>query len=406
MEELNSAARDIIDNEIGKSFFADIKQKLNESKYESNVYMLSKQFRMHPAIGDFVSKLFYNGKVVSARTASECSLNIKGLEEPIIFVDTSGMGSEARETRQDMSLYNDGEILAIEEELLPMLKSALDAGASVGILSPYGAQVARMRQRFPELKDHIFTIDSIQGEEYDIVVFSFVRNTRSGSLNFVDDLRRLNVSFSRAKCNLILVGHLDTLKNESVHIIDREAVMAVYDEIQSKRVKTIAHPGAMQCLYNDFAPELHPILTDLDNPYFVFEDCRPTGKPGEFTVKYGTNGGKLLTLFNPTLKKFHISMPKDAWPKSFRAYLIGFVNGNPHTITEPMGLWLQNANTAKSFEFSAAVSDFKQSKVILRLRDQSLVSLEVPEHFRYPLDAEIKVIVKKNQFTIKPISHE
>lgn len=406
LEELNSAARDIIDNEIGKSFFADIKQKLNESKYESNVYMLSKQFRMHPAIGDFVSKLFYNGKVVSARTASECSLNIKGLEEPIIFVDTSGMGSEARETRQDMSLYNDGEILAIEEELLPMLKSALDAGASVGILSPYGAQVARMRQRFPELKDHIFTIDSIQGEEYDIVVFSFVRNTRSGSLNFVDDLRRLNVSFSRAKCNLILVGHLDTLKNESVHIIDREAVMAVYDEIQSKRVKTIAHPGAMQCLYNDFAPELHPILTDLDNPYFVFEDCRPTGKPGEFTVKYGTNGGKLLTLFNPTLKKFHISMPKDAWPKSFRAYLIGFVNGNPHTITEPMGLWLQNANTAKSFEFSAAVSDFKQSKVILRLRDQSLVSLEVPEHFRYPLDAEIKVIVKKNKFTIKPISHE
>lgn len=406
-EELNSAARDIIDNEIGKSFFADIKQKLNESKYESNVIMLSKQFRMHPAIGDFVSKLFYNGKVESVPTPSERSLNIKGLEEPIIFVDTSGMGSEARETRQGMSLYNEGEILAIEEELFPMLKSALDAGASIGILSPYGAQVNRMRQRFPELKNHIFTIDSIQGEEYDVVVFSFVRNTRFGSLNFVDDLRRLNVSFSRAKCNLIMVGHLDTLKNESVHKVDHEAVMAVYNEIQNKRVKTIAHHGAMQCLYNDFPPESHILVQDLDNPYCVFEDCRPTGKPGEFTVKYGDECGKLLTLFNPVLQTFHKKTPKNEWPQSFKASLIGFFKDSPYTVIEPMGFWLQEGNNMKSFEFSATVVDSSQSKVTLQLHDFSLVSLPVPSSLRLSVGSEVKIVVKNhNKFTIKPLGRE
>lgn len=389
--------------DVGKSLFGDLKPRLPAS----NQIMLSKQFRMHPAIGDFVSKLFYNGKVVSARTASECSLNIKGLEEPIIFVDTSGMGSEARETRQGMSLYNDGEILAIEEELLPMLKSALDAGASIGILSPYGAQVNRMRQRFPELKNHIFTIDSIQGEEYDVVVFSFVRNTRFGSLNFVDDLRRLNVSFSRAKCNLIMVGHLDTLKNESVHKVDHEAVMAVYNEIQSKRVKTIAHHGAMQCLYNDFPLESHPLVQDLDNPYCVFEDCRPTGKPGEFTVKYGGECGKLLTLFNPVLQTFHRKTPKNEWPQSFKASLIGFFKDTPYTVIEPMGFCLQEGNNMKSFEFSATVVDSSQSKVTLQLHDLSLVSLPVPSSLCLSVGSEVKIVVNNhNKFTIKPLGHE
>lgn len=389
--------------DVGRSLFGDLKPRLPAS----NQIMLSRQFRMHPAIGDFVSKLFYNGKVNSARTASECTLNIKGLEEPIIFVDTSGMGSEACETRQGMSLYNDGEIRAIEEELLPMLKSALDAGASIGILSPYGAQVSRMRQRFPELKNHIFTIDSIQGEEYDVVVFSFVRNTRFGSLNFVDDLRRLNVSFSRAKCNLIMVGHLDTLKNESVHKVDHEAVMAVYNEIQSKRVKTIVHHGAMQCLYNNFPPESHPLVQDLDKPYCVFEDCRPTGKPGEFTVKYGENGGQLLTLFNPMLQKFHKKTPKNEWPHSFKASLIGFFKDTPYTMIEPMGLWLQEGNTMKSFEFSATVVDSSQSKVTLQLHDLSFVSFPVPSSLRLSVGSGVKIVVKDhNKFTIKPLGHE
>lgn len=89
------------------------------------------------------------------------------------------MGKEARESRQGMSLYNDGEIQVIEENYFRCWKRPFDAGKSY---SPYGAQVQRMKNRFSQLSHHIFTIDSIQGEEYDIVVFSFVRNTRSCSL--------------------------------------------------------------------------------------------------------------------------------------------------------------------------------------------------------------------------------
>lgn len=107
--------------DVGKSLFGDLKPRLPES----NQIMLSRQFRMHPEIGDFVSKLFYEGKVQSVPKAADRNLNIEGLEHPILFIDTSGMGKEARESRQGMSLYNDGEIQVIEENSFQCWKQLL-----------------------------------------------------------------------------------------------------------------------------------------------------------------------------------------------------------------------------------------------------------------------------------------
>ena len=163
----------------------------------------------------------------------------------------------------------------------------------------------------------------------------------------------------------------------------------------------------MQCLYNDFPLESHPLVQDLDNPYCVFEDCRPTGKPGEFTVKYGGECGKLLTLFNPVLQTFHRKTPKNEWPQSFKASLIGFFKDTPYTVIEPMGFCLQEGNNMKSFEFSATVVDSSQSKVTLQLHDLSLVSLPVPSSLCLSVGSEVKIVVKNhNKFTIKPLGHE
>ena len=391
---LTSEIEDIMED-VGKSLFGDLRPRLPES----NQIMLSKQFRMHPEIGDFVSKLFYDGEVDSAPKPSDRILNIPGLENPIKFIDTSGMGSDAREKRQGLSLYNDGEIQVIEEMLLPMLESAIESGKSVGILSPYAAQVTRMQERFPKFRKHIFTIDSIQGEEYDIVVFSFVRNTRSGSLNFVDDLRRLNVSFSRAKCNLIMIGHLDTLRNESLHKVDKDAVMAVYDEILNKKIELIVHHGAMQRLYDDFPPALTPLIKNLDEPYYVFEDCRSSGN-GQFSTFYK---GKLLSLYNPVLK----AIPKNRQLQSFCASLIGYVEGKPHTKIEPTGLWLTSQTSLRSFRFKAKVNTTTSSELTLELYDKSLISLSVPNSCRFSQGMLVEVEVRGNRrFTVKIIDND
>ena len=68
----------------------------------------------------------------------------------------------------------------------------------------------------------VFTIDSIQGREFDIVVLSFVRSFPMDGepykkVGFLDDIRRLNVALSRARKKLILVGNIKTLTCPEAH---------------------------------------------------------------------------------------------------------------------------------------------------------------------------------------------
>lgn len=386
--------------DVDKSLFGELRPQLPKE----NVTLLSKQFRMHPEIGEFVSKLFYGGKISSMPKPEERQLNIEGLERPIMFIDTSKMGSDAKESSQGTSLYNDGEIQVIEDRLLSKLESALSAGKTVGILSPYGAQVMKMRKRFPKLSKHIFTIDSIQGEEYDVVVFSFVRNTKKGKLTFIDDLRRLNVSFSRAKCNLIMVGHLDTLMNEKVHDVDHTTVMNVYNEINNQKVLHILPEGAMQIFEKDYIPGECPIRKNIDQPYIVLNDCKPIGK-GKFTCKYK---GQLLTLYNPTLEVI-----KDNLPQKLNVRLMGFncktnasgeLSYTPYTIFEPIGLYLENVLRVEEFEFSAQIHSSSDKNTVLKLTDGSLISLPVPSIYQIEPDTNVKIAVKnKKVFTITKI---
>jgi hypothetical protein len=53
--------------------------------------------------------------------------------------------------------------------------------------------------------------------EFDVIVFSFTRSAYRTKVGFLDDARRLNVAFSRAKKKLILVGNAETLTDKTSH---------------------------------------------------------------------------------------------------------------------------------------------------------------------------------------------
>ena len=99
------------------------------------------------------------------------------------------------------------------------------------VITPYQAQVKKFKDEkykyneFNYLDIAINTVDSFQGQERDIVLFSTVRanNNKNDSNNnpandvigFLNDFRRMNVALSRAKLGCFIVGNSQKFKNDN-----------------------------------------------------------------------------------------------------------------------------------------------------------------------------------------------
>ena len=237
-----------VETALSKSLFEEL--RTGDWLPEESEIMLNFQYRMHPDIGQFISNAFYGGKVKMGEDTHRQYIALPSpYDQSCIFVETDSdnpkdFNSIAEKRTLEGSYYNEKEIEIICDEIVPLIQKAnLDYAISVGIISPYKAQCDRLRRRLKNTSYHdsVYTIDSIQGMEFDIVVFSFVRSfARSSNKNvgFLDDMRRLNVSLSRAKKKLILVGNKQTLNNTAAHknSLDPNGPISVFKELTKQSV--------------------------------------------------------------------------------------------------------------------------------------------------------------------------
>ncbi|EBF5140784.1 serine/threonine protein kinase, partial [Listeria monocytogenes] len=83
---------------------------------------------------------------------------------------------------------------------------------TVGIISGYEAQRILLdsevnKHKWNYLDIVINNVDAFQGSEKDIIIYSIVRSNQDRDLGYLKDERRLNVSLSRAKEMLVIVGN-------------------------------------------------------------------------------------------------------------------------------------------------------------------------------------------------------
>lgn len=92
---------------------------------------------------------------------------------------------------------------------------------SIGIITPYRAQLELIRNRLKQIplshiEVDINTVDAFQGSQRDIIIYSTVRSSNQRRIGFLKEEARLNVAFSRAKRALIIVGDGKFLRNPRI----------------------------------------------------------------------------------------------------------------------------------------------------------------------------------------------
>lgn len=217
---IRQVARDLGLNE------ADVKRTDFERAYSLNDgHMLSKQYRMAPAIGDIISHCFYDGTLETGRSPAPDWMS--SLPAPwdrtVSWVDTSD--SKILETNVDKGIANEVEVnllCSLLRQLVDDKKAMLqlrqwndrDTTPAIGVITGYRKQVDLLQNRLESESwaapirsmMKVDTIDSYQGSENRIILLSLVRHNTEQEGGFMTDNARVNVALSRAKERLLIIG--------------------------------------------------------------------------------------------------------------------------------------------------------------------------------------------------------
>ena len=191
------------------------------------------QFRMHRKIMQFSNDRFYGGKLkadpsVADHTLGDLDLDSGTLEgrekwilqalapeRPVVFLDTAGTEGVERQRPGSTSRENRFESELVKKITAPLLDYL--EPRKIGVISPYDDQVDLLKSRLEEDNLEVKTVDGFQGREKEVIIISFVRSNPENELGFLTDVRRLNVSLTRARRKLIMVGDSTTLASHSTY---------------------------------------------------------------------------------------------------------------------------------------------------------------------------------------------
>ena len=241
--------------EVGTSFFERLYERMERDKEEKEhiehfQHRLTHNYRAHKSICDIYSNAFYDGELTTQDFISrQREHGLECFSKNVVWLDTGKM-PDKEDTQKGTGKVNHCNARLIERytrQILNELK-AKNRGYSIGIITPYKDQkqlldskLSSHKKEFKDfykklaegmskdthdIKDYaldIGTVDSFQGSDRDIIIYDCVRCSKSKNNNnvkgkkggqkidFIADEKRLNVSLSRSKRLLIIIGDMEYL---------------------------------------------------------------------------------------------------------------------------------------------------------------------------------------------------
>lgn len=193
--------------------FASLHNTLQAS---GSTHQLQSQWRLPKSISDMIGTVFYGSAFEHPGWENNRNLPIPEFQE-MTWIDTPlGLRDNNFLERfgEMRSMMNPGEISKIIEALSKIGKDV--DPEDIAILTPYnGQKYALIKQleansQMAIFADRVHTVDEFQGKEADLILISLVRNnlnTIAGRRwGFLLNPPRLNVMFSRAKRQMVVIG--------------------------------------------------------------------------------------------------------------------------------------------------------------------------------------------------------
>jgi ATP-dependent RNA/DNA helicase IGHMBP2 len=174
--------------------------------------LLNVQYRMHHSIMGFSNEQFYEGQLIAHSSVKNEKLP-HALHEPIEYIDTAGCSYEEDKDNESGGISNPGEVKVIQN----ILKEFDSEKHTIGIITPYRAQLNEIISTISNEKVNSNTIDSFQGQEQDIIIISLVRSNEKADIGFLKDYRRMNVAMTRAKMKLVVIGDSATIGQDKFY---------------------------------------------------------------------------------------------------------------------------------------------------------------------------------------------
>lgn len=215
------------------SLFDRLLRRIEEQEWSHAFGVLTEQGRMHPTLMQFVNQHFYKGVLTPLSSINRFdeptffrnpSISSPLATERLVFIPVN----ESEEINWKTNKVEAETVITVVQTLISLFnENAMEmTDQSIGIITPYRAQIALIRQ---SLQQHVepnvaekITVDTVeryQGGARDIIIISFCINRITQLETFISKNeegvdRKLNVALTRAKEQIIAVGNGELLRDD------------------------------------------------------------------------------------------------------------------------------------------------------------------------------------------------
>jgi DNA replication protein DnaC len=248
--DLQDETAKAIKSSLFERLYTQLREREGKDGFKRTV-MLDTQFRMHPKLGDFVSRSFYESavppepKIISFFEDDHFDLGIPKYRGKVAeWIDVPF--ENGKEKRHGTSWKRECEALTVAKEVQTLLQD--NPSLSIGVITFFTPQKELIFEELsrvgichktgddweylPGYRENkrgqetirVGSVDAFQGKEFDVVVLSTVRSNNYickdeksfiKKYGFIRTPNRLNVAFSRAKSLIKVVGDKKMFSDET-----------------------------------------------------------------------------------------------------------------------------------------------------------------------------------------------